>query len=114
MVWFDKGRSDLGVAEYNLSGEKLDAAAFYCQQAVEKVLKALIIQRSGVASKTHELVALSRTLKAPKNVQGLCAKISPAYTVARYPDVGGDYSESDVKEIFAAAKEVLKWAEKQL
>ncbi len=113
LAWIAKSRSDFKVAKYNLDGEMLDAAAFYCEQAVEKALKAAIILRSNEVSKTHELVALSKQVGAPKSVQNLCAKITPAYTVARYPDVGGGYTRKDVEEIFEASKEVLKWVEKE-
>ncbi len=113
LAWWEKGKQDIDVAEYNLAGGKLGAAAFYSEQAVEKALKALVILRFDEVSKTHELVALSRTLKAPKDIENLCAKINPAYTVTRYPDAGGDFDKSDVEEIFAAAKKVLKWVEKQ-
>ena len=41
--WLKKGKSDIITAKYNLDGNKLDAAAFYCHQAAEKALKALYI-----------------------------------------------------------------------
>jgi HEPN domain-containing protein len=42
-LWWTQATHDLGTAEHNLAGERYDAAIFYCEQAVEKALKALTI-----------------------------------------------------------------------
>jgi HEPN domain-containing protein len=41
--WLEQAEHDIEVAEYNLEGNMLDAAAFYSQQAAEKALKSLIM-----------------------------------------------------------------------
>jgi HEPN domain-containing protein len=42
------------------------------------------------------------------------AKITPAYSTTRYPDVGRVYDRGDVEEILMSAKEVLEWVKKNL
>ena len=79
--WFEKAKSDLITAEYNLDGNMLDAAAFYSQQAAEKALKALYIERFNELWKIHDLVRLAKKINAPVKITELCAKITPAYTV---------------------------------
>ena len=48
-----------------------------------------------------------------RNIE-LCAKITPAYTSTRYPDVGMVYDREDVEEILVSAKEVLEWVKQNL
>jgi len=38
-IWLEEAEHDIDVAEYNLEGNMLDAAAFFSQQAAEKALK---------------------------------------------------------------------------
>ena len=45
--WWKHSLSDLETAEYNLKGGMLNAAAFYAQQAAEKALKAVQIEKLG-------------------------------------------------------------------
>ena len=42
-VWLDQSNDDFDGAIYNFDGEKYYIAAFLCQQAVEKILKALFL-----------------------------------------------------------------------
>lgn len=108
-----KARRDLEVAEYNLNGDMLDAAAFYSQQAAEKALKAIYISEFSKLLRTHDLVKLAKGVKAPTRIIGLAAKITPAYIATRYPDVAEIYDKESVTEVFNASKEVLEWVEKE-
>lgn len=59
-AWLLKARNDWSLARKALTpppGE-LDLAAFHCQQAVEKVLKAYLVSRSIQFEKIHDLNAL--------------------------------------------------------
>lgn len=112
--WLKKAKRDLEIAEYNLKGGMLEAAAFYSQQAAEKALKAVHIYEFNKLLRTHDLVKLSKEVKAPERMIELSAKIIPAYTVTRYPDVGEIYDKESVIEIFNASKEVLEWAERKV
>lgn len=44
--WLDQAADDFDGAEFNFRGKKYYIAAFLCQQAVEKALKALLIEKS--------------------------------------------------------------------
>ncbi len=112
--WLEKAKSDLITAEYNLKGNMLDAAAFYSQQSAEKGLKALYIERFNELWKIHDLVRLAEKIDAPAEIIKLCAKITPAYTITRYPDVVRTYNREDVQQILNAAKEVLNWVKERL
>ena len=112
--WLAQAEHDLEVAEYNLDGNMLDAAAFYSQQAAEKALKSLYIAQFNELWKVHDLVRIAKRIHAPANIIELCANITPAYTSTRYPDVGIAYDREDVEETLMSAKEILKWVKKNL
>jgi HEPN domain-containing protein len=44
----------------------------------------------------------------------LCAKIAPAYSTTRYPDVCIAYDREEVEETLMSAKEVLEWVKNNL
>jgi len=89
-------------------------SAFLSQQAVEKALKALLIQRTGRFPRIHDVAELSRMVKAPLRIRELCAKINPAYTATRYPDVASDFDKEEVGGLIESAEEVLEWIRREL
>lgn len=117
--WWDQAKRDLETAQSNFENNHLDAAAFFCQQSVEKALKALLIKKKGEFPKIHDLVALSRISECSEEIINKCKKISPYYTETRYPDFlekipAESFSKNEISEILSLAKEVLKWLEKYL
>jgi HEPN domain-containing protein len=112
--WWKQSASDLTTAEYNLKGKRLSAAAFYSQQAVEKALKALQIERSDRFDRTHDLVYLADKLGAPDDIVKLCEIITPFYTATRYPDVETRYDSRKAKSLLKASREVVEWVERSL
>lgn len=73
------------------SGDSV-AAGFYLQQAIEKFLKAYLVQRGWPLRKTHEL---DRLLDAAHGFdvrlaafRPLCERVSGYYLVERYPGAG--------------------------
>lgn len=114
--WWKQAKKDFDSAEKIMKIEKYYVSAFLSQQAVEKALKALLIQRTGAFPRIHDVVELSRRLGAPPGITESCAVVNPAYTATRYPDVATspDFDKGEVEEIIKSAKEVLKWTETEL
>jgi HEPN domain-containing protein len=112
--WLDQAEEDLDGAEFNFHGEKYYIAAFLCQQAVEKALKALLINETANFPKVHDLTRLARMVKAPKDIIALCSQISPAYTSSRYPDSPQEYSKRDCENLLEGTKGILKWVKTRL
>ncbi len=112
--WWEKAKEDLETAEYNLKGDMLNAAAFFAQQAVEKALKSLEIKKLGKFEKVHDLVLLAKHVNAPGRVIELSEKITPFYTITRYPDVEISYNKGEVSFIIKASNEVLEWVKREL
>lgn len=69
--WLEKARNDHRSAEalLELDPPTVDTAAFHCQQAVEKMLKAFLVHHNEVVEKQHDCGKLC----------DLCADVDPAF-----------------------------------
>ncbi len=112
--WWKQAKRDLGSAKRIMELGEYHVCAFLSQQAVEKALKALLIETTGNFPRIHDVVELSRRVKAPSKITELCATINPAYTSTRYPDVASDFDKGEVEEIVISAQEILEWIKKEL
>jgi len=119
-LWWEQAKHDLETAQHNLSGERFDAAVFYCQQAVEKALKALAIHAKRLPpDPTHSLLALGRLCRVPKNFSTFLRTLSSEYLLSRYPDVAGDipytlYDGTEAQDYLRTSQELFRWVAKQL
>ncbi len=112
--WFDHGLKDFDTAEKLRGLDKYNDSAFYCQQASEKALKALLINKTNSFPKIHDLTRLARLADAPKNIIKLCSILNPAYIATRYPDSPKDYTKEECDKLLVFCKEVLEWIKKSL
>lgn len=113
--WLVKARKELKAAQYNFEGGEFEVAAFLCQQAVEKALKAFYIKKFGALTKTHDLVFLANELGLPENLVAHCKELSPAFVYTRYPDVIEIENIGEVAgEFLSYAKEAVSWVEKRI
>jgi len=112
--WIKKAESDLDVAKYNFKGNKIDAAAFFCQQATEKALKAVYIKKFDSLLKIHDLVLLSKKVEAPQEIIDLCKVLTSYYIETRYPGLFQKFSEKEVAEALMSSEKVIEWAKKNL
>jgi HEPN domain-containing protein len=96
--WLSKAEADLAAAEVLAAGEMDDyfTAAFHCQQAAEKFLKAYLVRHQIEFRKTHDLGELLKlAAQAEPTLQqelGSCEWLTPFGVEFRYP---GDYPEVD-------------------
>ncbi len=114
--WFDKALSDFEVANDMIKLKKYDYAAFWCQQACEKALKAMQIEKEGKFDKIHDLSLLSEKVCAPPEINKICKELTLAYTYTRYPDISS--SKIDMKKIshdfINKTEKVISWIRKNL
>jgi len=113
-IWFKLARRDLQGAKKNYEIGEPHIAAFLAQQSAEKALKALLISQTGNFPKIHDLTRLARMVNAPEDIVELCAKITPAYTATRYPDVMVEFNKGEVEELIEDAEMVIKWVEQSI
>ncbi len=113
--WIKQAEKDLDTAKYNLEGGKIDSGVFFLQQATEKALKALYIKKFKKLFRTHDLIILSKKLKAPKKIQDYCKELNPAYQYTRYPDMPSMENLEEIsKDLLNYAEEVLIWVKKNI
>jgi len=112
--WLKKASHDLTTAEINLKQKVYDASAFFCQQAIEKALKALHIKKLGTLVKTHDLHFLGQKVGLPQDLLEACDEITSFYIETRYPDSYAEFDEETVRDAISKARKVLEWTKKKL
>jgi HEPN domain-containing protein len=108
--WMKKSNEDFDVAKANFKIGKYGAAAFFSQQACEKALKAIQIEKLGRFDKIHDLIKLSLSVGAPKEITEMCGEINPFYIVTRYPDSKEFYDKPSVESALKGCEKVIGWA----
>lgn len=107
--WLSRAKEDLEAARLLLqSAATLNAAAFHCQQCIEKALKGYILFKNGNHVDGHNLTWLCRqAIKSDPRFQEWLdesAALNRYYIETRYPtDVPVELSEKRVARIYAMA-----------
>jgi len=114
--WIFFADRDLKTAEIIIKDDDpfTNIIAFHCQQAVEKYLKAFLIEKDIPLSKIHDLIKLNDMVKEIKNLGIDEAKLmilKQVYSDSRYPgDIGlmpdGMPSNEQAKEFIKYANEI--------
>lgn len=113
--WFEQAKSDLSAAQNSVTTKNFDWACFQSQQAAEKGLKALLLQKQDKIIKTHDLVFLSTEINLPEHFKEACKELTLIYVHVRYPTATEvrDLKNKSSKYI-VVVRELLRWIEKQL
>jgi HEPN domain-containing protein len=113
--WWEKALGDLDTAKILFRNSKYEDSAFFCQQAVEKGLKALLLKEKGRIEKIHDLVNLGRKVEIPDNFLEYAKELTLAYVYSRYPDVKKAENIRNISSKFLKYSEgILRWIEKKL
>jgi len=108
--WLEKAESDVRIARIVFAASTLDdhQVCFHCQQAVEKLLKALLQEREIRFPRSHDLASLAELAEqeAPElaNMQGDLDQLSKCAVDPRYP--GLDISREQATKALATASAV--------
>lgn len=88
---------------------------FLCQQAAEKAMKAVMLEREGEIIKIHDLVILAKKVNAPEEIIQNAKELTLAYTYTRYPDLPKINDAKGKSKVFLDyAKKVIEWAKESL
>lgn len=117
--WMRRARSDLAVArmvdEEQIAPEIL---AFHAQQAAEKALKALLVQRQVEFPRLHVIAPLLKLCQEAgyEGTETLADAVTlTRFAVAtRYPGEEEPVSRQEARQAFELAEQVLNWGETQL
>ena len=111
-AWIEKAENDLLNIDNNLAAERVpwDTVCFHAQQAAEKLLKAYLIHRGEMPTKTHDLLALMRRcVKLDAGLallEGDCRRLNEYGGGARYPADLSEPGEEDARPRAEAARRV--------
>lgn len=114
-LWFRQAEEDLVTAEYNAKGSRWYAAAFFCQQGVEKALKAFFIfVKKLPPDPSHSLIYLAKETGVDRRFHRFLKELTPEYVVSRYPDVSDAlpaslYDEETIADYLTRSREVVQW-----
>ena len=116
--WLAKATNDLLNADNNLEAENIpcDTVCFHCQQAAEKLLKAMLAFKGKDYPFTHDLLLLlENVLRISRDAERLRDDLSilmPYAVEIHYPDDWFMPSLDDAKEARDSAERVLRWIKK--
>ena len=111
--WLARARMDLRGAEVDLAASPplCGDAAFHCQQAIEKALKAFLTWHDQPFRKTHDLVELGgQVAQLAPELEPLLRSTAPLTEYAwrfRYPGEPAEPSVGEVRGALALAESVV-------
>ncbi len=114
--WLRRARSDLALASASPPQDVLfNELCFHAQQAVEKSIKAILIQRGIEFRKVHDIAYLLGLLPGdvsppPEAVEAVGLTIYAV--ISRYPGDYEEITEEAYKEAVRIAQAVFTWAER--
>jgi HEPN domain-containing protein len=108
--WMGKARSDRLNVENNPAAAEVpwDTVCFHCQQAAEKLLKAVLVMKGESIPRTHDLLDLARrcglsipSVSSPSFRQAL-ELLNPYAVAPRYEDPRFSEGEDEGREAYEA------------
>lgn len=116
--WLDQAQEHFADALYLYEGRRYSMSVYCCHQALEKVLKAAIVEFGNQAPpKIHNLDALARQtrLSFPHDWLPDLAEITRHFWRVRYPDYQTHVytTKEKVTPTLEKTKEVFLWMQKQ-
>ncbi|MBI4327176.1 MAG: HEPN domain-containing protein [Chloroflexi bacterium] len=118
--WLAHAEADLHYAKLgqNDPGTLENLVAFHAQQAVEKALKAVLVQYQVEFPKTHDLEQLLVLIKSagltwPPEMDK-AKEFTPFAIQSRYPGFDDPLARAEVDEAIAVSEKVLEWAKQEI
>ncbi len=112
-AWLEYAEADRRSAYNAMRAADYRDVAFHCQQAVEKLLKAVIVQQTSQRPPyEHNLWRLWQHVSGiacPPDVQAAMAALNPHYFLSRYPGVGIEYDLEAAQELVERMERVWQW-----
>ena len=118
-IWWRQAQADIAAAAYNMTSRYPYVGSWLVQQAVEKGLKALLIDRGLSLPRTHNLRYLGGLLSVTSPIRVDLLEADPLFEMTRYPYPDGGIpaeriAATDAERHVAAGQRVLRWIENEL
>ena len=117
-LWLDYANESYEDSLYNWKGHRYGNTAFCCQQALEKILKAILVEKGILPPKSHDLIRLVKLAKLKLNAKQAeeLNALTRHYFIVRYPDLNRKFYRN--KKVTEKALNMLKeyyiWFQKEL
>jgi HEPN domain-containing protein len=114
--WLEIARGDMGMAEAAWERELYSPCVFHCQQAIEKALKAGLVETGAVVPKIHDLVDLASRLKLDLDAEqkDFLGRLTEQYIPTRYGDVWIEHPRDVAENYLETTKRIFSWLLQQL
>lgn len=123
--WLEYAKADLEAAEVLVNHPKshysYQLAVLHCHQAIEKILKTVIIAKKNEPKRVHNLIYLLEESKLDISEENrkYIEELSPHYQPSRYPDIPYKgpilkYNKKTAEYHLDKTMEIFLWIEKQL
>ncbi len=116
--WLEKAEENLDTAEYMFKGARYAPTCFMCQQTLEILFKAAVIELAEKRPpKIHDLDRLFKEagLANFENYKDFLVKASRHYFQVRYPDmVRYKYNRLVAQDTLVRTKELFLWIKEQI
>ena len=115
--WLGRAEEHLGAASALLDSGHYPQSVFFCQQAMEMLLKAMWIEQAdeGLPRRTHDLVSLAEELRLSLSEEQLefLRRLSEQYIPTRYADVSVEYQRQEAVEYLEQTRELFAWLQQR-
>lgn len=118
--WLEIAKYDLVTAEAMYASGRYLYVLFCCQQAIEKLLKARIVEKTReFPPRTHDLMKLSQSvaLSLTEEQDGFLRRLTKYYIGTRYPEeislLAQETTGSIANQYLQKTKEFTQWLEAQ-
>jgi HEPN domain-containing protein len=116
--WIEYAEADRRAAEHLFESGDYSICAELCQQMLEKIIKAVIVARTGERpAYEHNLKKLADEIPGiPDSIVEILLNVGPHYRMARYPGFAelDMYDEDMAHETLDSALEAFQWFFQQI
>jgi len=114
--WAERAQYDLDTADAMFKAGRYLYVLFCCQQAVEKMLKSIIVQRADeLPPRIHQLARLAEVagVALDDSQADFLRELSAYYIPTRYPekvaDLALDVKEERARQVLSQSREFMQW-----
>jgi HEPN domain-containing protein len=112
-AWLEYAEADRRSVHHAMQAADYRDAAFHCQQAIEKLLKAVIVRQTGQRPLyAHNLWRLWQSISGvalSPDIEEALAALNPHYFLSRYPIMEVEYDLEAARELLERMEHVWQW-----
>ncbi len=113
--WVNFAKEDLKDTQILFEKKSYKNCIYHCHQAIEKILKGIIVAKGKKIRKVHDLPDLLKEseVRYTSEILEFINELNPYYNPIRYPDVvlatPLKYDKKSTQKLLLKTKEVSKW-----